>query len=183
MTYGYDQCLGKRRRSDNVQPANIYCKLDRLRAQKLEARGPCKDRENAPVTVHRAPRQHWCCDKSRALRRGGTSQNSGAEQIYGSNLSRLRSVLPYVIEFLDTKTFVAVTHILPRVPSFYYKVRFNTKTACMVEYWMSKGYSFEWVYSNIVSERVRLEALRYAKRLPNSREIGYRLNYIPLMMT
>lgn len=69
------------------------------------------------------------------------------------------------------------------VPSFYYKVRFKTKTACMVEYWMNKGYTFEWVYSNIVSERVRLEALHYAKQLPNSREIGYKLKYIPLMMT
>lgn len=183
MTYGYDRCLGKRRRPDYVRSENVYHKLIKFRAKKLEACRSYENRTNNAISVHGVSSQRRGGDENRTVRGSRAAQKTSQTQVHGSNLSRLRSVLPYVIEFLDTTSFVAVTRIIRRVPSFYYKIRFETKTACMIEYWMSKGCSFEWVYSNITSERVRLEALRYAKKLPNAREIGYKLKYIPLMMT
>ena len=125
-------------------------------------------------------------DEGRIIQRNRAIEKSARAGVFRPSiprfLHRFRIVLPLTAQFLEPKDVVCLLKVGVTLDcEVYHMMGYKNKTECMINYWMEKGKTFLWVYSNIISKRVQREAAEYAKCLPNRVEIGHKLFLVPLM--
>ena len=170
---------GKRKRYHHFQWSNVFCKRRTTHGNTSE------NRKNHEVPTHRRKSQQQNSHQNGTIHRNRTIEGQKQTRILRQTLSRfhdrLSYCMPFITQFLTVEDFLSLRRVYRCTDTFFKHNRFRNKTEYMIKYYMNKGRSFLWVYSNITSERVQKEAIQYAKRLPNAAEIGKKLRCIPLM--
>ena len=180
MTYGFTSFKRKRRifvekYDDTFQGSN----------KKYGECNSLSKRQKFKKFDYRAESKDEKCNKSGIVSRSGAFKKFIGAGVFRQDISRLCDrfsiVLPYVAQFLDPMDVVCLLKVCHVDCGVYRMMGLKNKTECMIKFWMDKGKTFLWCWSNITTKRVRLEAIEYAKTLPNKREIGHKLFIIPLM--